>query len=217
MPVPAESPEAMCLLIRELEHRTRNSFQLIQSMVVLLSEQVSDPEVRDRITNLSKQIDIVVLAHGQLSYQDLGSTVELGSYLKALSSTFDPPDGRFRVVTELDACDMPHDYAFYLGLILNEAVTNSAKHAFPERRGGTVTVILTVDPVTESARLSISDNGAGMDQKRTSGVGLQLVEELSYRIGGHLQLKTSTMGTVLSVTFPTRAAAHPEGGERAEQ
>jgi two-component sensor histidine kinase len=97
---------------------------------------------------------------------------------------------------------MPHDQAFCLGLILNEAVTNSAKHAFPEIRGGTVTVTLAVDPVTESARLSISDNGAGMDRKRTSGVGLQLVEELSHRIGGQLQIKTSATGTVLSVTFP---------------
>jgi two-component sensor histidine kinase len=206
-PVPAESPGTKCLLIRELEHRTMNSFQLIQSMVVLLSEQVSDPGVRDRITKLSQQINAVVLAHGQLSYQDLRLTVELGSYLKALSCTFNPPDGRFRITTELDACDMPHDQAFYLGLILNEAVTNAAKHAFPETRGGTVTVTLAVDPATETARLSISDDGAGMDRKRTSGVGLQLVEELSHRIGGHLQLKTSTTGTVLSVTFPTRASA----------
>jgi two-component system, sensor histidine kinase PdtaS len=205
-PVPAESPGSKCLLIRELEHRTRNSFHLIQSMVVLLSQQVSDPEVRDSITKLSQQINAVILAHGQLSYQeDLKSTFELGSYLKALCSTFDPPDGRFRVDIELDACDMPHDHALYLGLILNEAVTNSAKHAFPETRGGTVTVTLTVDPATETARLSISDDGVGMHKKRTSGVGLQLVDELSHRIGGQFQLKTSTAGTVLSVTFPTRA------------
>ena len=194
------SSAAECLLIRELEHRAMNSFQLIQSMVVLLSEQVSDPGVRNRITNLSQQINAVVLAHSQLSYQDQRSTVELGSYLDALCSTLTPPDGRFRIAAELDACDMPHDQAC-LGLILNEAVTNSAKHAFPEIRGGTVTVTLAVDPVTESARLSISDNGAGMDRKRTSGVGLQLVEELSHRIGGQLQIKTSATGTVLSVAF----------------
>jgi two-component sensor histidine kinase len=212
-PVPAEPPAAKCLLIRELEHRTRNSFHLIQSMVVLLSEQVSGPEIRDRITNLSQQINAVVLAHNQLSYQDLRPTVDLGSYLKDLSSTLNPPDGRFLIATELDACDMPHDHALCLGLILNEAVTNSAKHAFSEIRGGTVTVTLAVDPATETARLSISDNGAGMHNKRTSGVGLQLVEELSHRIGGNLQLKTSMMGTALSVTFPTRDSAHKDAGE----
>ena len=88
-----------------------------------------------------------------------------------------------------------------VGLIVNEAVTNSAKHAF-EGGSGTVAVRLIAGVGRGEARLSISDNGKGMDPSRPAGAGTRLIRSLAGQIGGQVDQESSSAGTTTTLQFP---------------
>jgi two-component system, sensor histidine kinase PdtaS len=93
------------------------------------------------------------------------------------------------------------DRAVPLGLILNEAVTNSIKHAFGDE-GGRVSVKLISGVGYGEARLTVADNGRGIQDPRPEGSGQRLIASLARQIGGELEQDSSDEGTTTSVTFP---------------
>jgi two-component sensor histidine kinase len=91
-----------------------------------------------------------------------------------------------------------------LGLILNEAVTNSVKHAFGEE-GGRIGVKLTSGVGYGEAQLTVADNGGGIRNPRAGGSGQKLIAALARQIGGEIEQNSSDKGTTTSVTFPVIA------------
>ena len=89
-------------------------------------------------------------------------------------------------------------------MILNELVSNSLKHAFPEKQHGKVGITLTQNEEGEF-RLSVYDDGPGLpsdfDQRRRNSMGILLVERLVDQIGGSLQRHTSGSGMVYEIDF----------------
>jgi two-component sensor histidine kinase len=87
---------------------------------------------------------------------------------------------------------------------LNEAVTNSVKHAFGEE-GGRVSVKLSAGVGYGEARLVVADNGRGINNPRPGGSGLRLIGSLARQIGGELEQASSDQGTTTTVVFPVIA------------
>jgi two-component sensor histidine kinase len=84
------------------------------------------------------------------------------------------------------------DRAIPLGLVVNELVTNSIKHAFPDGAKGNIIVQLTKGGAGEVLRLSIGDDGRGMEKKdgnEGDGLGMRLVEGLMQQVGGTIEIK----------------------------
>ena len=88
-----------------------------------------------------------------------------------------------------------------LGLILNEAATNSAKHAFADK-GGRIVVRLQTGIGFGEGRLTIADNGHGFQKTSSNGSGLKLIESLARQIGGQVSTESSKDGTSTSLIFP---------------
>jgi two-component sensor histidine kinase len=111
------------------------------------------------------------------------------------------------IATEINIKDVELDIetAVPCGLLINELLTNTYKHAFPDNQKGVVSVSFTRDDGTYT--LIIKDNGVGLpeglDYKNASTLGLQLVNVLAEQLGGTLQIK-SDQGTEAIVTFKTR-------------
>jgi two-component sensor histidine kinase len=104
---------------------------------------------------------------------------------------------------------LPIEIAVPCGLILNELAVNALKHAFPNNRGGEVTVGLEHDVATDTVCLRVRDNGvglpAGMDWQQSKSLGLQLVLILAGQLRGTVETKTG-IGTEFSVSFPLKGS-----------
>jgi two-component sensor histidine kinase len=87
--------------------------------------------------------------------------------------------------------------------MVNELVTNAVKYAFPGDTTGTV--LVTLKRVPGELRLTVADNGQGIDFRRTdSGLGGRLVEGFAQQLGGQVERESGSQGTTVRLIFPSR-------------
>lgn len=184
-------------LLRELYHRTKNNMNVIGAMLDLQAAYSGVPAVEAMARDTERRIRAMSLVH-QMLYQskDL-SHVSLKKYvheLLALLLQGYSTDMR-RINLELDVEDIEAviDTAIPCGLILNELVSNSFKHAFPGERPGSVRIRLArVDPLT--MELVFSDDGVGVtqefDYRRQNSLGFQTILSLAeHQLQGHVSFE----------------------------
>lgn len=204
-------------LLREVHHRVKNNLQVIINLLRLQSDHLSDSIAVAAFRNMEGRIRSIARIHEKLySFMDL-SEIEFAHYARLIvgdiSSLYQLQTGRINVIVKASDMVLSVEQAIPLGLILNELVTNSFKHAFRPVSGGTLRVTLkyVVQPghaeVTDEgeAELSVCDDGSGMPadlQLESSGtMGLYLIRMLVRQIRGTLVLRERS-GTCLSVCFP---------------
>jgi two-component sensor histidine kinase len=193
------------MLLRELQHRVKNNFQMIMSSIALQKRLYSEADVHDVLDQLAGRISAIALAHDQLSVKRAGQVVALADYIRALCTSIENQVDHISIEVEADEMDLPIDRAVSLGLILNEVATNSIKHAFGDE-GGRIRVHLIAGVGYGEGRLTVADNGRGMPSDRTGGgSGLMLISALARQVGGSVTRETSSRGTITSLTFPIMA------------
>ena len=185
----------------ELQHRSRNDFQLVMSLLMLHKRQQTDPSARRGLVHVMDRIAAIGMAHDQLSDDHARGMVELSDYLTALCGSLSQRREAVTVVTDLTPAAMPHERAVPLGLIVNELVTNALKHAFPDERAGTVTVSFRTTARGEGV-LGVRDDGVGMGPSRPGSLGTELVRRLVQQCGGHLHHEALAQGSAVTVRFP---------------
>jgi two-component sensor histidine kinase len=188
-------------LLREMQHRVKNSFQLILGAITLQKRRNPMKEVRTALDHTVERIRAVSLAHEQLAPRAGGEAINLADYLRALCISIKKQTEGVDVDIVADDVHMPIERAIALGLILNEAATNCLKHAFDED-GGTISVKLQSGIGFGEARLIISDNGRGIGAEPSSGSGLKLIEALARQIAAKVDRSGSSRGTTITVQFP---------------
>jgi two-component sensor histidine kinase len=188
-------------LLRELQHRVKNNFQIILSFVGLQRRQTSE-EVRERLGTIMDRVQAIALAHDQLSGTQGGSEVDFGDYLRALCANIDPHRDGVTIEVEASPATLPLDRAVPAGLIVNELVTNSFKYAF-ENTGGTIRVTFGVQEDIGESCVTVEDNGKGMAPSREGGLGQSLIRALTLQLGGRIEHDSVEKGTRIRVCFPT--------------
>lgn len=171
------------ILLRELHHRVKNNLQVISSLLYLQSEEFKDKEVillKFRVAE--ERIKSMALIHETLYRSKDLEKVDFASYIKTLASnlfiSYGEDYGRIKLEIDVKSEKLDLNHSIPLGLIINELISNSLKHAFPDNRNGTIKIGLysTDENIVE---LIISDNGIGMqkdfDIKTTKTLGLRLV------------------------------------------
>jgi chemotaxis protein methyltransferase CheR len=195
-------------LLQELGHRIKNSLQIIASMVSLEARNHKSGQGKAALERVSHRI----AALGRL-YSILGETnsveeVDAATYLEALCrdliESVQKENGiSIALKTDIESEPLPADRAIPLGLIVNELVTNAVKYAFPSETRGTVAV--TLKRIPGKLRLTVSDDGKGVDLRGTdSGVGGRLVEAFARQLGGEVERASGNKGTIVSLTLPSR-------------
>lgn len=193
-------------LLREMQHRVKNSFQLVLGAVMLQKRRYGNEQVSRALDHISDRIHAISLAHDQLEQRDTGQVVKLSDYLRALCHSLKQQVENIEIEIEADEIELAIDRAVALGLILNEAATNSVKHAFGEA-GGRITIKLESGIGYGEARLTVADNGRGMQEEpKSRGSGLGLIAALARKIGGQVQRTSSERGTTIAVQFPIISA-----------
>jgi len=191
-------------LLKEVHHRVKNNLHTIISLLNLQAEFLKDDALL-AIENSQHRIHAMSLIHSKLYASEDVQNIDMWEYIKELVAYLKDGFGDAENIsysTEIDALLLDVGQAMPLGLIINEAVTNSIKYAFPAGRKGTISIQLS--KVGKLVRLVISDNGIGMvssaRDSNLSSLGLKLIEGLSADINGELTIESDN-GTKLIISF----------------
>ena len=203
--------QRIAALLQELGHRIKNNLQIISSMVSLEARNQKSGEGKAALERVSHRIAALGHLYSVLSKTNAVEEVDAAIYLEELcrdliGSVQNEVGKSFALKTDFDSHSVPADRAIPLGLIVNELVTNAVKYAFSNATNGTVMVALK--RVDGELRLSVSDDGEGIDPQRTdSGTGSRLVEIFAHQLGGRLVRESGTNGTTVRLTLPSREAS----------
>jgi two-component system, sensor histidine kinase PdtaS len=189
------------LLFRELSHRTKND---LMGMSALLRFQAKSSRSAETQTALEAAAGrLMVMASVQDHLRNVsGDAVDMSVYLGELCRRLDEGLGDLRPVKiELSAApvELPTRKAGPLGLIVNELVTNSFKHAFPNDRPGKIIVGLQV---AEDIVLTVTDDGVGCSEDAPEGLGSRLLRSMAHQIGGTLVREARVPGCAVIVRIP---------------
>lgn len=174
------------LLLREVDHRVRNSLTVTRSLLSLQA-RLSPDGTREALEEATQRVSTIALVHDRLYRADRIGTVELGSYLRGLCGDLDRSTGlgdSGRALQVLaDAPECLADHAITIGLVVTEVVSNAAKYG-----AGAVRVRCLRDPATGGLRLEVEDEGVGLppgfDPAESDGLGMRLILALSQKLGG---------------------------------
>jgi two-component sensor histidine kinase len=191
------------ILLSEMHHRVKNNFQVIISTLLIQRRRTQADETKQVLQSMSNRVMAISLAHDQLDPRQTANTVSLSSYLGALCRAIAQVAEDIAVETDFDEGAVPVEDAVALGLIVNELLTNSLKHAFDGT--GRVTVTFRIGPREREGCLCVADDGKGMKQaKREGSSGTTLVEALATQLQGRIEREQPRRGTVVRVFFPLR-------------
>lgn len=193
------------VLLKEIHHRVKNNLQIISSLLVLQSRLLSDPDARDILNESQNRVRSIALVHEKL-YQSADLThIELGDYFETLiANLFQTYNACGRGVAKVVdvRSRMTIDAAIPCGLMMNELVTNSLKHAFPAGTAGTIRVYAR--ETQAGLEMVIEDDGVGLpedvDPRGGGTLGLDLVFTLARQLKASVEV-SRTAGTHFKFVF----------------
>ncbi|RCR71320.1 histidine kinase dimerization/phosphoacceptor domain -containing protein [Larkinella punicea] len=193
-------------MLREIHHRVKNNLQVISSMLNSQFDFLNDPTALAAIRESQNRVQVMALIHQKLYQSDNLAQINMREYIHEIVDYLIESFDRFNTIhPQVASVDVQFDVALAtpLGLIINEAVTNSLKYAFPQNRPGTIIVTLTAVE-EQTYRLIISDDGvglpAGFDVARSNSLGLTMIRGLSKQIKGKLAI-TQENGVEINLVF----------------
>lgn len=164
------------ILIRELEHRTRNNFAMVSSLLNMQSRDHHSQDVKQALKMASSRVNSFAAIHDSIySSQDFREELDVSNYLNSLCENLRKAfssSSNIEITLSAVSFQMDRDKAVALGLILNEIVTNAIKHAFPDGRKGTIHISFKAEP-EQAWILSISDNGCGMKTRKAKSLNVK--------------------------------------------
>jgi two-component sensor histidine kinase len=185
------------VLVKEINHRVKNSLQLVASMLTL--QAGDDPEFGRRLQEASSKIMAIGRAHERLYRSPQVEKIELAGYLSDICHDLQEVTPNCDVLFEAsEPLFLNTDRAINVALVVTELVANAAKHAYPNGTHGAIWVRLA-RVEGEIARVSVSDEGVGlppnfgMDNK--GGLGTRLIRALAKSAKGQVHVERRVRGT----------------------
>ena len=196
------------ILLREVHHRVKNNMQVVSSILNLQSSYVSDEYALTLLKESQNRIKTMAYIHESLYQNKSFTSVNFSDYIYTLVNnivqSYSYSREKIKLDLQIEKITLSLDSSIPAGLIVNELITNSIKHAFPGTREGTISVNLRCE--NNFVILSVKDNGAGfadgVDFEHSNSLGLQLVNTLIEQIEGKLKFSSGKdTGTQIEVAF----------------
>ena len=195
------------VLLKEINHRVKNNLQIISSLLNLQSRDIQDKQALRSFQVSQDRIKAMALVHEKLYQSEDLARIDFGEYIKSLATDLGSSYGlgsrNIEVKLDVENILLGVDTAIPCGVIVNELVTNSLKHAFPGDRSGEISI--TFREVDGQYTMVFKDDGVGLpedlDISHPSSLGLTIVNALTGQLGGAIALGRNG-GSEVSITFP---------------
>jgi two-component sensor histidine kinase len=189
------------LFLREFDHRVKNNFAMVAGLLDMQRRRTADPATKEALAAALARVEGIARAHAYLYRGSTGTAgTDIRSYLgelcAALADTL-PPHQKIEFAADIDAAVLPRDRAVSIGLVVNELVTNAAKHAFVGREAGTIRIGFARHG--GGWRLTVGDDGVGLPAQlsddRNGALGRRLVDAFARQADGTLSVESDSHGT----------------------
>jgi two-component system, sensor histidine kinase PdtaS len=209
-------------LVKEIHHRVKNNFHMVIALLGTQSEYLRTQEAIDAITDSQNRVQAMSLVHQKLYQSENLSDINMAEYIHDLvhhlRTCLNIGTG-VQFTFDLDPIRLDLTYCIPLGLIINEAMTNSVKYAFPKKMAGQIGVSFK-RVEQDYLELRITDNGVGLpegyDTRNTGSMGFKLIKGLSDDVDARLGIVGSP-GTQIIVHFQYDFPAAARSGARNTQ
>jgi two-component sensor histidine kinase len=200
-------------LVREIHHRVKNNFHMVMGLLRTQAAYLQSEEAIQAVTESSQRIQAMSLVHQKL-YQSVSlSAINMADYIHELVDYLKDSfhtGYTIRFNLQIDPVKFNVSHSIPLGLILNEAVTNAIKHAFPGKKEGMIDISLkTITP--NHFLLAIKDNGIGLpaafDAANQTSMGMKLMRGLSDDLDATFQVNKNN-GTEILLYFTGEAESN---------
>lgn len=194
------------MLLKEVYHRVKNNLQVVSSLINLQAGNVNNAETADLLKQSADRIKAMALLHEKLYHSKDLARIDFNDYIRSLVDHllfgYGAHSDKVTLNMKVDKVFLGVDTAIPCGLIINELLSNALKHAFPGDRHGEINITFTQNQGEYS--LTITDNGIGfpseLDFKKSSSLGLQLVDTLTNQLMGRMSLDRAN-GSTFTLRF----------------
>lgn len=195
------------VLLEEMQHRVANSLQIIASILLIKARTVQSEETRLHLQDAHNRVMSVATVQQQLHAAGHGDRIDIAPYISRLCDSLGKSMISARPLSlkvEAAAGTAESGEAVSLGLIITELVINALKHAFPDGGDGEILVKYDVDGA--NWRLSVSDNGVGLQDevqaRAKTGLGTSIVEALAHQLMARVEVVSGSQGMAVSIIRP---------------
>ncbi len=194
------------VLLNEIHHRVKNNMQIISSLLRLQSKSVKNKKVLDMYKVGQNRIKSMALVHESLYKSNDLAKIDFSDYsnnlVTHLLSIYFTKESRIKVIQDVQNVFLDINRAIPCGLLINELVTNSLRHAFGQN--GNEKICITISEEDGKYFLMVKDNGKGfpdkLDFQDTDTLGLQIVNDLVKQLDGKISLNRKG-GTAFTIKF----------------
>ena len=181
-------------MLREIHHRVKNNLQLMLSLIRMQEANSSDVTVKNSLQTIQLRLNSMALVHEDLyASQDLAK-VPFSNYVEKLivnlNRMYETHTKQIKIESKIENLSMPVDVAIPIGIMINELVTNSIKHAFNSGKGGLISVEFGDNG--GKLALEVKDDGDGINEKESkAGLGLKIFNILCRQMNCSVEIKNN--------------------------
>lgn len=183
------------VLLKEIHHRVKNNLAVITGLLELQMENTGDKKAYQKLRDSQARIYSMAEVHEQLYQQEVFSSIQMDDYIREfadrIDSTFQIRSADIELKLDIEPVKLSINQAVPCGLLLNELLTNSYKHAFTDQDKGIISISLYKS--NQKVELIVADNGKGIPEDlqkgTTDSLGMDLIQTLTKQLQGDLQIK----------------------------
>jgi two-component sensor histidine kinase/CHASE1-domain containing sensor protein len=193
-------------MLKEIHHRVKNNLQIVASLLNTQSSYLQNDKAREAFQESIDRVRAMAMIHAQLyEFQDL-TRIDFGRFIQDLIGniiqSYGGAEFPVEITMDVGGVSLGIDNSIPCGLILNELVSNALKHAFPEKKEGTIHIRMRLED--NRVTITVQDNGIGfpepLDLTKVKSMGLRLVNILVRQLSGKIDMQVDS-GTTWTITF----------------
>jgi two-component sensor histidine kinase len=200
------------ILLKEVNHRVKNSLQVVSSMLHLQANAADDPALSERLMEASTRILAVGRAYNRLAYNADYENIDLVAYLREVVQDLESAVAPCKVQLDTpNEIEFAADRAILVALIVNELILNAGRHAYPDSSEGVIRLKLVLSD-DKAVSISVSDDGIGLpadfDPALSKRLGTRIALGLAGQLGAKLIRQESNRGAHFTFVVPLHAATN---------
>ncbi|MBM3552643.1 MAG: GAF domain-containing protein [Alphaproteobacteria bacterium] len=197
-------------LLKEMNHRVKNSLAIVGGMLRLQANDAGDEQVAENLNEASHRVDAIAKAHDRLSRGTDVECMNVGKYIEALCHDLDESVAQCEVRTEIEeGIVIPTDRAVSTALVVNELIANAAKYAYENHSGVIAVKVARADK--NNFIVSVRDEGAGMptdlDSRDRKGLGMRIISSFTRQLNATIEIKRRNPGAEFIVSIPLQGSS----------